>query len=303
MNINNIKSRKSFVPCFICVFLMASCLFNLSYGQQAKSKTQALRLIQQRIESIKETMRVMGATELPETPPPSKNSPRDLPAYNEPRANFITEPDTPAASEIYYSQIDSESQTINSAEPNEGFYVVPFAGFSIGHDGAVSLNTTAPNHEPLDSETGSSYGLRIGYSRKYFYVEERININSMDLNNEITTIVGTGYTNGELKSLSFQQALGAKIPLSEKIFFNLGVGVGLSQKKFNYSILAPDGSNIFSESLKDWALSYDAIFGLEFYPFNHLMAGINYRWSRIEQIDHFSAHDLHLIEGSLGFIF
>lgn len=297
-------SRKSFVPYFICVFLIACCFFNLSYGQQAKSKTQALRLIQQRIESIKETMRVMGATQLADTPISLKNSPRDLPAYNEPSANFITEPVPPAASEIYYSQIDSESQTINSAEPNRGLYLVPFAGFSIGHDGAVSLNTTAPNYEPLDSETGSSYGLRIGYSWKYFYVEERVSINSMDLNNKITLTTGdTGYTTGELKSLSFQQALGAKIPLSEKIFFNLGIGVGLSQKKLNYSLFAPNGANIFSENLKDWALSYDAIFGLEFYPFSHLMAGINYRWSRIEEIDYFSAHDLHLVEGSLGFVF
>ena len=298
-----IVSRKSFVPYFICVFILACCLFNQSYGQQAQSKSQALRLIQQRIESMKETMRVMGATKLPETPIPTPNSPRDLPAYNEPRANFITEPVPPAPSEIYYSQIDSESQIINSAEPNRGLYLVPFAGFSIGHDGAVSLNTTAPNYEPLDSETGSSYGLRIGYSWKYFYVEERVSINSMDLNNEITTIGGVGRTSGELKSLSFQQALGAKIPLSEKIFFNIGVGVGLSQRKLNYSLFAPDGSNFFSENFKDWALSYDAIFGLEFYHFSHLMAGINYRWAKIEEIDHFSAHDLHLIEGSLGFIF
>ena len=300
-----IVSRKSFVPYFICVFILACCFFNQSYGEQAQSKSQALRLIQQRIESMKETMRVMGATKLPETPTPQKNSPRDLPAYNEPSANFITEPVPPAASEIYYSQTDSESQTINSAEPNRGLYVVPFAGFSIGYSGIGTTNGSVMFGDiDFESDTGSSYGLRVGYSWKYFYLEERVGINSMNLQNKITLTTGdTGYTSGELKSLSFQQALGAKIPLSEKIFFNLGVGVGLSQKKFNYSILAPDGSNISSKSLKDWAFSYDAIFGLEFYPFSHLMAGINYRWSRIEEIDHFSAHDLHLIEGSLGFIF
>ena len=163
-----------------------------------------------------------------------------------------------------------------------------------------------PINSALDSETGSSYGLRIGYSWKYFYLEERIGFNSLEIKSENPLPnISSYFLRGDLESLSFQQALGAKIPLSEKIFFNLGIGVGLSQKKFNYSLssLAPDGSNIFSGSLKDWALSYDAIFGLEFYHFSHLMAGINYRWAKIEEIDHFSAHDLHLIEGSLGFIF
>ena len=295
MNLLHKRYRSNPAFSILCGFVLLSLFLSQAYGQQPQPKTEAIIQIQQRIESMKETMRAMGASQLPDAPPikESTRSPISLPQKPMPISN----------DEIYFAQVDTENQENEQTESNRGLYFMPFYGFSIGHEGAVTLNTTIPNYEPLDSETGSSYGLRVGYSWKYFYLEERVGINSMDLNNEITTIGGIGHTIGELKSLSFQQALGAKIPLSEKIFFNLGIGVGLSQMKFNYSILAPDGSNIPSKNLEDWALSYDAIFGLEFYPFSHLMAGINYRWSRIEEIDHFSAHDLHLIEGSLGFIF
>ena len=244
---------------------------------------------------MKETMRAMGASQLPDAPPikESTQSPISLRQKPIPISN----------DEIYFAQVDTENQENEQTESNRGLYLIPFYGFSIGYSGMGTINKPFFFWDiDFESDTGSSYGLRVGYSWKYFYLEERVGFNSMEFKND--SISGATSLSGELKSLSFQQALGAKIPLSKKIFFNLGIGVGMTQKESEYSIIHQEDSAVVdSDNLKDWALSYDAIFGLEFYPFSHLMAGINYRWSRIEEIDHFSAHDLHLIEGSLGFIF
>jgi opacity protein-like surface antigen len=266
------------------------------HGQQ--QKVEALRLIQQRIESMKETMRSMGASQLPDPPPPPVE-------YKQP-TEYRTQANSPTT-----NQKNSSYSIVSASEPSEkdstkqGYYILPFFGFSIGYDNMGTLNPPGPlNNLSLDTETGSSYGLRVGHSWEYFYLEERVSMNSMELLSEMTSLLGSAELTGNLDSLSFQQSLGARIPFSEKIFFNIGIGIGLSRKEIDYLVVqAGTTTPIDAQSFSYWVLSYDAIFGIEFYPFSHFIAGLNYRWSRIEEIDNFSAHDLHLIEGSLGFIF
>ena len=87
------------------------------HGQQ--QKVEALRLIQQRIESMKETMRSMGASQLPDPPPPPVE-------YKQP-AEYRTQAHSPTINQKNSSYtIVSASEPNEEDSPNQGYYILPF---------------------------------------------------------------------------------------------------------------------------------------------------------------------------------
>lgn len=234
-------------------------------------------------------MREMGASNLPDAPSPSlKNQ-----GY---RPRESSSPNIPVQKKP--SKIAPQ---ISFASNETGFYFLPFCGFVLGDD-IQGKDSSLPWHLiNADVEVGSNLGLRFGYTWKYFYLEERISHHRATIEKHIPPVISPISVHGEMKSLNFQQSLGFRIPISENTRINLGAGVGLTKQKlaFHFNPPLPGLGNVPDE----WLLTYDAILGLEYQPFDHLLTGINYRWMRVEEMDHFEARDLHLLELSLGVLF
>jgi len=245
-------------------------------------------------------MREMGASNLPDAPSPSlKNQgyrPRESSSPNIP----VQKKPSKTAPQISFA-------------PNEtGFYFIPFGGFVFGDDIQGKDSSYPWDLINADVEVGSNLGLRFGYTWKYFYLEERISHYRATIEKYIPPDISPTSVHGEIKSLNFQQSLGFRVPISENIRINLGGGVGLTKQKLAFNFTAQTNvtegpttpsTNGFGNVPDEWLLTYDAILGLEYQPFDHLLTGINYRWMRVEEMDHFEARDLHLLELSLGVLF
>jgi len=279
---------------FFSIPLLFNLLFNLNL--QGTAKTEVFLEIQNRIDSMKQAMRDMGAANIPETPPPS---------------SYRTSLKSTAPPSQQTIKFEEEALPPAPVSNERGFYFIPFGGAMLTSDFKdikVSLTSSQPSYmlDTVEFKVGHSLGIRLGYSWKYFFLEERFSyleadIKSQSLNLGTTSSPIPAHFSGTSESLSFHQALGFRIPITEKLRINLGGGVGVSKQDIQYSISHPMLNLETNE--REWILSYDASLGLEYQPFAHFLTGINYRWIRIEGKEEIPAHEMHLIELSLGLLF
>jgi hypothetical protein len=250
-------------------------------------KAQVLREIQNRIDSMKQAMRDMGAPNLSSTPSQILPPPSDSYQYTE-TDNIETTTTTKEIKEADFYETN-----------DQGMYFIPFGGLLIPSDLEGSISNL--NLESVALETGSSWGVRMGYAWKYFYLEERFSYCEAQIKRQTPNSTFSSITiNGQTNSLNFHQSLGFRIPVSKNLRLNLGGGIGLAKQQIEIEF---SPSSVNSQDFDEWLLTYDAILGLEYQPFDHLLTGINYRWMRVEEMDHFEARDLHLLELSLGVLF
>ena len=270
----------------IFLFFVSVLLITKTYASNVP-KSQVLREIQNRIDSMKQAMRDMGAPNLSPTPSPVLPTPSNSYQYIEP---YRTET-TPATEET--------KEAIFNETNDQGMYFILFGGSFVHSDIEGSIASLALENVAL--EIGSAWGIRAGYAWKYFYLEERFSYCEAQIKRQTPNSTFSSITiNGQTNSLNFHQSLGFRIPVSKNLRLNLGGGIGLAKQQIE---IAFSPSSVNSQDFDEWLLTYDAILGLEYQPFDHLLTGINYRWMRVEEMDHFEARDLHLLELSLGVLF
>jgi len=251
-------------------------------------KARALQDIQQRVQDMRLRMQDLSGQELPKLQP--------LQVRNQVQSSPPVVHRNPTTEVANFSSFDKEAPTEEYVEGvssplGQGFYFLPFAGFSLSKD--VEYRGFL---DPVSfkEKVGSTVGLRGGYQWQYFYLEERISFNRSRFKD--TPILGTAQaTNIAVKGISLHQALGFKIPLGYSLALNLGAGLGMAKQEIRFSppLLPP-------ESSADWVFSYDALFGFEILLNKDFLAGANYRWMHFDKLDKFSERDLHLLELSLG---
>ncbi len=262
---------------------------------QTPPRAKVFEDIQQRIDSMKQAMLDLGASNLPEAPVISPK----MQSYN-------SQPSAPPASSKDNFKAKTSTKSLTSKNEN-GIYFIPFLGISVNSDfnGALPLVSGSVNHK-FEPDNGSSVGLRLGYAWKYFFLEERLSYLASDIKKssppDFSFLINRDLS-GKINSLSFQQSLGFRIPITKNISVSLGGGVGLSKQEITINISPALPIPLPENKFDEWLLTYDAILGLEYQPFDHLLTGINYRWMRVEEMDHFEARDLHLLELSLGVLF
>ena len=275
-----------------------SCLFSLLVIEilaQTPPRAKVFEDIQQRIDSMRQAMLDMGASNLPEAPVISPK----MQSYN-------SQPSAPPASSKDNFKAKTSTKSLTSKNEN-GIYFIPFVGISVNSDfnGALPFVSVPVSHK-FEPDNGSSVGLRLGYAWKYFFLEERLSYLVSDIKERHSPDFSFSIERdlfGKINTLSFQQSLGFRIPITKDIRVSLGGGVGLSKQEITINISPTLPIPLPENKFDEWLLTYDAILGLEYQPFDHLLTGINYRWMRVEEMDHFEARDLHLLELSLGVLF
>ena len=276
-----------------------SCLFSLLVIEilaQTPPRAKVFEDIQQRIDSMRQAMLDMGASNLPEAPVISPK----MQSYN-------SQPSAPPASSKDNFKAKTSTKSLTSKNEN-GIYFIPFVGISVNSDfnGAIPTTGLGPVDHKFEPNNGSSVGLRLGYTWKYFFLEERLSYLVSDIKERHSPDFSFSIERdlfGKINTLSFQQSLGFRIPITKDIRVSLGGGVGLSKQEITINISPTLPIPLPENKFDEWLLTYDAILGLEYQPFDHLLTGINYRWMRVEEMDHFEARDLHLLELSLGVLF
>lgn len=279
------------------IFLLwISCLcFALgnTYGYRTPSKEKLLESIHKRVHDLNERMKRMGFSDLPEVEGLKEPS-----IYLTP-TNSVQELETPSAVEGAKNKFEKKSVTsISPAEPNIGFYILPFAGFALSKD----LEWESPSGEvaAIEHEMGYTLGLRLGYRWKNFYLEERFSYMSFSFD-KIDNGSGEYSISGESKNLSFHQCLGFNFNFNDWSGIQFGASAGITQR--DLSILNISGSPSIQDYETDWVFSYDGIIGIFFQPGGYFRGGINYRWLMAESLKNFSTTEMHLIEVSLGLQF
>jgi len=285
-------SRKSKKVAFPYLFsLLAMELF-----AQTAPRAKVFEDIQHRIDSMRQAMLDMGASNLPEAPVISPK----MQSYN----SQLTAPSDPSQNN-FKAKTPAKSLTSRN---EKGIYFIPFVGISVNSDfnGAIPTTGLGPVNHKFEPDNGSSVGLRLGYTWKYFFLEERLSYLVSDIKERHSPDFSFSIErdlSGKINTLSFQQSLGCRIPITKDIRVSLSGGVGLSKQEITINISPTLPIPLPENKFDEWLLTYDAILGLEYQPFDHLLTGINYRWMRVEEMDHFEARDLHLLELSLGVLF
>ena len=115
--------------------------------------------------------------------------------------------------------------------------------------------------------------------------------------NDLTKLDSFGSFSGEAKGLGVHLSGGLRLHFNNLVAWVLGGGLGGVDQDISFHL-----ANL-PVMEDEFLLSYQIFTGLELRAFEHAVLGLRYRWLRVNEMDLFSARDMHLTELSLGYIF
>tara|TARA_B100001093_G_C26854511_1_gene1026766 strand:- start:1501 stop:2343 length:843 start_codon:yes stop_codon:yes gene_type:complete len=171
-----------------------------------------------------------------------------------------------------------------------GFYILPFFGMQTTND--LEWNSVGGVFE-IEESIGLSGGLRLGYDWRNFFADFQLSYFHNDMKSINVPLVFLGETDG----VGFHFSGGGRIHFNDYISGLLGAGLGGVNQESSFLL-----SGISVEE-SDFLFSFQLFTGLELRPVDYLVLGIRYRWMRVEEMELFSARDMHLAELSVGYVF
>ena len=189
--------------------------------------------------------------------------------------------------EQFEEELNTESFNKENLPNGLGVYFTPFVGISKTEDLKWS---TVVGDVDIEQKEGHSFGLRFGHSWNILFLDfqlshyenaiEQLNVGGMTLD-----------LDGEARGLAYHASIGSKIYITSNAFFFLAGGLGASDQSIQFDGVEEE----------DVLLSYQLFTGLEYFPTDHVMIGLRYRWMKMEGMNLFSSQELHLGELSLGY--
>ncbi|MDG1324377.1 MAG: outer membrane beta-barrel protein [Opitutales bacterium] len=213
-----------------------------------------------------------------------------------------------------YLQIESAQEILGD------YYILPSFGFVLSSESTVHYNYQA-NYQALnvvkdlDNEMGYVVGMRAGVRFANFFTEFGIKYSSLDYKatgiESVAGFFGSSFNLnydavGSADILNFNAKLGYSFPINEVLSFNSSVGLGLSNRRNDFDILAGVGGNIlFTDSISssETVLSYDLAFSIAYYHAESYQVSLGYNYMNVAKISQFDALDLHYFELGLGLNF
>lgn len=204
-----------------------------------------------------------------------------------------TQPENVSPIEETISPVSQEAQpTLTSNKDQsrsfEGVYFIPFLGLSI--PGELSWKTPLGQEYEIDQNSGFSFGADVGYQWKYIYSSfgalfNRSNLNAIQTGGPKITYEGTE----NLLNMDFN--LGARFQINHFTTFNLGIGLGGCFQQFSSTF-----AKVLEHQDYDFLGTYNFHTSLGFQPGDHWYLGLGYKLLRSNEMEFYTARNLHIFQ-------
>ena len=186
----------------------------------------------------------------------------------------------------------SEDEDIENPD-RIGFYILPFVGLQRSQD--LQWKSFGGDFE-IEEKNGVSWGGRVGHEWKYAFTDFQLSGFNNSFEEMDIGFPGVEFS-GESSGFTGMVSGGLRYDFTRFFSASLGGGFGFVDQELNMSIM---GLPVEDEGFMS---TYHFFTGLELRPFEHLLIGFRYRWSRVGQMEYFSSRQIHFAELSAGYVF
>lgn len=191
-------------------------------------------------------------------------------------------------------QLSSEGERVDSLEDSRGsYYLLPFVSLAI--PSSVTLDLPAGAQSKIETEVGYAMGFNLGRRWGNWIGEIHFDYGKVEFGNYSAAELIVPAT-GESEIMVIGARFGHGLPLGEKGFLRMGLGVGFGSRE-DTVVPARDVDPVSSDHS---VFTYDASLGLG-YAFSENFSGhLGYRFLGTNNNENFGPLRNHLVELALG---